>query len=133
MASSHVKSPGDRGYGRYHKYESMRIEWTIFFEQNFPGQKRIVADFFKNFLRNHRGFLFVIGEVFDGTTHALVSAEKYADIKVELEKKTGRSLPEVSNTSAVKIKDDGRSFPDFQTFLAFSKSLKAENDKTKFR
>lgn len=133
MANRNVKLPGDRGYGRYHKYESIRIEWTKFFEGNFSEQRPIVAGFFKNFHRNHRGFKFVIAEDFDGTTHPLVSAEKYVEIKKELEEKTGQTLPKVSNTSDVKIKEEGRSFPDLQTYVKYIKALKPENDQIKVR
>ena len=93
----------------------------------------MAEDFFKNFFRNHRGFQFVIAEIFDGTTHPLVSAEKFADLKNELERETGQSLPEVSNTSDVKVKEERRSFSDLHTYINFSKSLKAANDQIKVR
>ncbi|XP_058970005.1 uncharacterized protein [Pocillopora verrucosa] len=133
MASRNEKSPGDRRYGRYYKYESIRFEWRKFFEENHPRQRYMAEDFFKNFFRNHRGFQFVIAEIFDGTTHPLVSAEKFADLKNELERKTGQSLPEVSNTSDVKVKEERRSFSDLHTYINFSKSLKAANDQIKVR
>lgn len=133
MASRNEKSPGDRRYGRYYKYESIRFEWRKYFEENHPRQRYMAEDFFKNFFRNHRGFQFVIAEIFDGTTHPLVSAEKFADLKNELERKTGQSLPEVSNTSDVKVKEERRSFSDLHTYINFSKSLKAANDQIKVR
>lgn len=133
MASRNEKSPGDRRYGCYYKYESIRFEWRKFFEENHPRQRYMAEDFFKNFFRNHRGFQFVIAEIFDGTTHPLVSAEKFADLKNELERKTGQSLPEVSNTSDVKVKEERRSFSDLHTYINFSKSLKAANDQIKVR
>ena len=134
MASSLVKSAGDRRYDRYHKYESIRIEWTKYFENKFPRQKHIVSSFFPNFHRNHPGFQFVIAALnFDGTTHVLVSAEKYEVIKDELEKKTGRSLPDVSNVSDVKIKEERKSFPNYQSYMDFSMPLKTGNDRIKAR
>lgn len=133
MASRNEKSPGDRRYGRYYKYESIRFEWRKFFEENHPRQRHTAEDFFNNFFRNHRGFQFVIAEIFDGTTHPLVSAEKFDDLKNELERKTGQSLPEVSNTSDVKVKEERRSFSDLRSYINYSKSLKAANDRIKVR
>lgn len=133
MASVLAKSPGDGRYDRYHKYESIRIEWSNHFKKSFPKQEPIVFAFFKNFHRNHRGFQFVVAELFDGTTHVLVHSEKYAEIKEELEQKTGQSLPDVSNVSDVKVKQKGRSFPDLKSYSDFSLSLKAANDRIKAR
>ena len=125
MASSVVKSAGAGRYDRYHKYESMRIEWT--------KHTSTASAFFQNFHRSHPGFQFAIAELFDGTTHILVSAEKYDVIKDELEKKTGRTLPDVSNVSDVKIKEERKSFPNSQSHRDFSMSLKAGNDRIKAR
>ena len=133
MANASVKLPDDGRYVRYHKYESIRIEWSNHFKNNFAKQEHIVQAFFKNFHLNHRGFQFVVAELFDGTTHILVDSSKYREIKEELEKKTGRSLPEVSNVSDVKVKDRARSFRNFQSHRDFSLSLKMANDKIKAR
>ena len=133
MASASVKSPGDGRYDRYHKYESIRIEWSNYFKNNFAKEEPFVFAFFKNFHRNHRGFQFVVAELFDGTTHVLVDSEKYLAIKEELEQKTGRSLPDVSNTSDVKVKQKGRSFPDSKSYRDFSLPLKNANDRIKAR
>ena len=129
MANAPVKLPDDERYVRYHKYESMRIEWSNHFKNDYPKQEHIVQAFFKNFHRNHRGFQFVVAELFDGTTHILVEAGKYLKIKEELEKITGRSLPDVSSGSYVKVQERAKSFHDLQSYRDFSLSLKMENDK----
>ena len=133
MANASVKLPDDERDVRYHKYESIRIEWSNHFKDKFAKQAHIAQAFFKNFHRNHRGFQFVVAELFDGTTHILVEAGKYLKIKEELEKITGRSLPDVSNVSDVKVKERAKSFRDFQSHKDFSLSLKTANDKIKAR
>ena len=112
---------------RFHKYESIRIEWTRYFEKNYFEQVHIVKGFFKTFHRTHKGFQFVIAELFDGTTHPLVRAEDYQPVKEELERRTSKTLPEVSNVSDVRIKDE-RKFTDFESYREFSMSLKVQND-----
>lgn len=119
--------------GRFHKYESIRIEWTRYFENNYFNQAHIVKGFFKTFHRTHKGFQFVIAELFDGTTHPLVRAEDYQGVKEELERRTGKTLPEVSNVSDVKIKDERKSFIDLESYRDFSMSLKGQNDTLKRR
>lgn len=121
----------DRGH--FHKYESIRIEWTKHFENNYINQAHIVKGFFKTFHRTHKGFQFVVAELFDGTTHPVVRAEDYKAIKEELQRRTGKNLPEVSYVSDVKIKEERKSFTDFDTFRDFSMSLKNENDKIRRR
>lgn len=133
MANASVKLPDDGRYVRYHKYESIRIEWSNYFKNQYPRQEHIAQAFFKNFHRNHRGFQFTVAELFDETTHILVEAGKYLKIKEELEKITGRSLPDVSNVSDVKVKERAKSFHDFQSHRDFSLSLKRANDKIKAR
>ena len=117
----------------FHKYESIRIEWTKYFEKNYFHQTHTVKGFFKTFHRTHKGFQFVVAELFDGTTHPLVRADDYQAIKEELERRTGKTLPEVSNVSDVKIKDGRKSFTDFESYREFSMSLKDENDKIRRR
>ena len=133
MANAFAKFSEEDRYVRYHKYESIRIEWSNHFKNKDAKQEQIVQAFFKNFHRNHRGFQFVVAELFDGTTHLLVESGKYLKIKDELEKITGRSLPDVSNVSDVKVKDRARSFHNFQSHRDFSLSLKMANDKIKAR
>ena len=118
---------------RFHKYESIRIEWTKYFEKNYFDQAHTVKGFFKTFHRTHKGFQFVIAELFDGTTHPLVRADDYQAIKEELERRTGKTLPEVSNVSDVKIKDERKSFTDLEFYRDFSMSLKEENDRIRRR
>jgi len=118
---------------RFHKYESIRIEWTKYFEKNYFDQAHTVKGFFKTFHRTHKGFQFVVAELFDGTTHPLVRADDYQAIKEELERRTGKTLPEVSNVSDVKIKDERKSFTDLESYRDFSMSLKEENDKIRRR
>lgn len=133
MANASVKIPDNGRYVRYHKYESIRIEWSNHFKNKYAKQEHIVQAFFKNFHLTHRGFQFVVAELFDGTTHVLVESGKYLKIKDELEKITGRSLPDVSNVSDVKVKERARSFCNFQSHRDFSLSLKMANDKIKAR
>ena len=133
MANASVKIPDDGRYVRYHKYESIRIEWMNHFKNKYAKQEHIVQAFFKNFHLTHRGFQFVVAELFDGTTHVLVESGKYLKIKDELEKMTERSLPDVSNVSDVKVKERARSFCNFQSHRDFSLSLKMANDKIKAR
>ena len=118
---------------RFHKYESIRIEWTKYFEKNYFDQAHIVKGFFKTFHRTHKGFQFVIAELFDGTTHPLVRADDYQAVKEELERRTGKALPEVSNVSDVRIKEERKSFTDLESYRDFSMSLKDQNDKIKRR
>lgn len=119
----------------FHKYESIRIEWTKYFEKNYFDQAHTVKGFFKTFHRTHKGFQFVVAELFDGTTHCLVRAEDYEAIKQELERRTGKTLPEVSNVKMkdVTIKEERKSFADFESYREFSMSLKYENDKIRQR
>lgn len=135
MASCLVKSAGDKGHDRYHKYESIRIEWIKYFKNNFPRQEQIVSGFFHHFHRNHPRLPFMIGELFDGTTHVVVSVEEYVGIKDELQRKTRQSLPDVSyiNDRDVTIKEERKSFPHYQSYRDFSMPLKVENDKIKAR
>ena len=125
--------PDDERYLRYYKYESIRIEWGKHFKNNFAGEEHVVQAFFKNFHRNHRGFQFVIAELFDGTTHVLVDSEKYLKIKEELEEQTGKVLPNVTNYCAEKVKEKAKTFQGFQSHRDFSLSLKNSNDKIKAR
>ena len=118
---------------RFHKYESIRIEWTKYFEKNYFDQAHIVKGFFKTFHRTHKGFQFVIAELFDGTTHPLVRADDYQAVKKELERRTGKALPEVSNVSDVRIKEERKSFTDLESYRDFSMPLKDQNDKIKRR
>lgn len=117
----------------FHKYESIRIEWTKHFERNYFQQAHTVKGFFKTFHRTHKRFQFVVAELFDGTTHPLVRAEDYRAIKEELERRTTKTLPEVSFVQDVKIKDERKSFADFESYRDFSMSLKNENDKIRRR
>jgi len=133
MANASVKLPDDGRNDRYYKYESIRIEWSIHFKNNFAQQVPIVQAFFQNFHQNHRGFQFVVAELFDGTTHVLVDSEKYLKIKEELEKITGKTLPDVTSYCAVKVKEKAKSFQGFQSHKNFSLSLKNWNDKIKAR
>lgn len=133
MANAFVKSPDDGRSDRYYKFESIRIEWNIHFKNNFAQQVPIVLDFFQNFHRNHRGFQFVVAELFDGTTHVLVDSEKYLNIKEELEARTGKVLPNVTSYCAEKVKDKAKTFQGSQSHRNFSLSLKTSNDKIKAR
>lgn len=134
MANASAKElPNDGRNDRYYKFESIRIEWKIHFENNFAQQVPIVSAFFQNFHRNHRGFQFTVAELFDGTTHVLVDSEKYLKIKEELEKITRRSLPKVTSYCVVKVKEKAKSFQGFQSHRNFSLSLKNSNDKIKAR
>ena len=133
MANASVKIPDHGRSDRFYKFESIRIEWRIHFENNFSQQVPIVSAFFQDFHRNHRGFQFVVAELFDGTTHVLVDSEKYFSIKEELEKITGRSLPKVTDYCVVKVKEKAKSFQSFQSHRNFSLSLKKSNDKIKAR
>ena len=133
MANASLKLPDDGRSDRYYKYESIRIEWSIHFKDNFAQQEPIVSAFFQNFHRNHRGFQFVVAELFDGTAHVLVDSEKYLKIKKELEKITGKDLPNVTNYCVVKVKEKSKSFQGFQSHRNFSLSLKNSNDKIKAR
>lgn len=119
--------------GHFHKYESIRIEWTKHFENNCFDEAHIVKGFFKTFHRTHKGFQFVVAELFDGTTHLVVRADDYQGIKEELERRTKKNLPKVSHVSGVKIKEERKSFPDFESHREFSMSLKSENDKIRQR
>ena len=133
MANASAKMPNDGRSDRYYKFESIRIEWKVHFENNFAQEVSAVSAFFQNFHRNHRGFQFVVAELFDGTTHVLVDSEKYLQNKEELEKLTGRSLPRVTSYCVVKVKEKAKSFQGFQSHRNFSLSLKNSNDKIKAR
>ncbi|KAJ7394126.1 hypothetical protein OS493_003804 [Desmophyllum pertusum] len=89
--------------------------------------------FFHHFHRNHPRLPFMIGELFDGTTHVVVSVEEYVGIKDELQRKTRQSLPDVSyiNDRDVTIKEERKSFPHYQSYRDFSMPLKVENDRIK--
>ena len=90
-------SSSNRKSERMHKYESVRIEWTRYFEANYPSKLETVKDYFYHFHRSHQHFQFSVTKIFDGTTHILVDASGYATIRKEVEKKTGHSgLTEVS-------------------------------------
>ena len=126
VAAAAISEKIDRDH--FHKYESIRIEWTKYFEKNYFDQAHTVKGFFKTFHRTHKGFQFVIAELFDGTTHPLVRAEDYQAVKEELERRTGKTLPEVSYVSDVKVKDERKSFTHFDCYQDFSMSLKDQND-----
>lgn len=138
MAEASASSPTNSGkialdHGKFFKYESIRIEWTKHFENHYFDEVHAVKGFFKTFHRTHKRFQFVVAELFDETTHLVVRADDYRGIKEELERRTKKSLPEVSHVSGVKIMEDRKSFLDFESHREFSMSLKNENDKIRQR
>ena len=95
----------------FYKYEAMRTKWSRCFEDVNPRASGTIKTFFNTFHKNHRGFTFVEGELFDETIYLLVSPDQYNQIKEEIEKKVGDTLPDVSKSRDVTIKDSGKSFP----------------------
>ena len=111
-----------------YKYESMRIKWSRCFEE---VRNDHVADsiktFFRNFHRNHRGFTFVVGELYDGTTHLFVKRSKYRQIKNEIEERVDETLPDVAQFRDVTIIKRRISFQGFQSYRDFGNILKEKN------
>ena len=111
-----------------YKYESMRIKWSRCFEE---VRNDHVADsiktFFRNFHRNHRGFTFVVGELYDGTTHLFVKQSKYRQIKNEIEERVDETLPDVAQFRDVTIIKRRISFQGFQSYRDFGNILKEKN------
>lgn len=111
-----------------YKYESMRIKWSRCFEE---VRNDHVADsiktFFRNFHRNHRGFTFVVGELYDGTTHLFVKQSKYRQIKNEIEERVDETLPDVAEFRDVTIIKRRISFQGFQSYRDFGNILKEKN------
>ena len=111
-----------------YKYESMRIKWSRCFEE---VRNDHVADsiktFFGNFHRNHRGFTFVVGELYDGTTHLFVKQSKYRQIKNEIEERVDETLPDVAQFRDVTIIKRRISFQGFQSYRDFGNILKEKN------
>ena len=136
MAEASASSPTNSGkialdHGKFFKYESIRIEWTKHFENHYFDEVHVVRGFFKNFHRTHRRL--VVAKLFDETTHLVVRADDYRRIKEELERRTEKSLPEVSHVSGVKILLSRKYFLDSESHLEFSMSLKNMNDKIRHR
>ena len=108
-----------------YKYESMRIKWSRCFEE---VRNDHVADsiktFFRNFHRNHRGFTFVVGELYDGTTHLFVKQSKYRQIKNEIEERVDETLPDVAQFRDVTIIKRRISFQGFQSYRDFDNVLR---------
>ncbi|CAH3033258.1 unnamed protein product [Porites lobata] len=111
-----------------YKYESMRIKWSRCFEE---VRNDHVADsiktFFRNFHRNHRGFTFVVGELYDGTTHLFVKQSRYRQIKNEIEERVDETLPDVAQFRDVTIIKRRISFQGFQSYRDFGNILKEKN------
>ena len=86
---------------RFFKYESIRIEWTKYFENEHWRELGIVKDFFYGFHKNHQQLIYTVAKIFDGTTHVLVvDSDDYIKIKNELEKKLYRNQPIISGRHA---------------------------------
>ena len=135
MAEASASSPTNSGkialdHGKFYKYESIRIEWTKHFENHNFDEVHVVKRFFHH---THRQLRFVVAKLFDETTHLVVRADDYRWIKEELERRTKKSLPEVSHVSGVKILRSRKSFLDSESHLEFSMSLKNNNDKIRHR
>ena len=118
---------------RMYKYESIRIEWILHFQKHHTDYHRTVKNFFDDFHERHKGFQYVIGQIFDGTTHVLVDPDTYRKIKEELERKTGKEVPEVSSVSDVSITNNKVMFENATSYRQFSFSLKIKNDEIKRR
>ena len=110
-----------------YKYESMRVKWSRCFEEESPRVARSIKNFFHYFHRNHRDFHFVVGQMFDDTIHLLVKPRNYRQIKEEIEKQIGETLPEVAQIRDVNILRKRQTFQDFQSFKNFCKLLRNEN------
>lgn len=110
----------------FYKYESMRTKWSRFFDQG-NAKAGTIRTFFNTFHKNHRGFTYVVGELFDESIQLLVSPDQYNQIKEEIEKKVGETLPDVSRSRDVIIKARGKSFPNLQSFKNYSKTLNEQN------
>ena len=111
-----------------YKYESMRIKWSRTFEEDGNHEAAdSIKTFFRNFYRNHRNFTFVVGELFDGTTHLFVKPSKYRQVKDEIEEQIDEILPDVAQMRNVTIIKKRKSFEDFQSFRDFCNSLKENN------
>jgi len=110
-----------------YKYESMRVKWSRCFEDESPRVARSIKNFFQYFYRNHRNFNFVVGEMFDDTTHLLVKPRNFRQIKAEIEGQIGETLPEIAQMRDVKVVRQRKAFPDYQSFKNFCKLLKDEN------
>ena len=112
-----------------YKYESMRVKWSRCFEESNPPVADSIKTFFQYFYRNHRNFSFVIGELFDGSTHLLVKPAKYQQIMDEIEEQIDyeETLPEVAQTRDATVIKRRKSFQDFQSFKDFCKALKDNN------
>ena len=107
----------------------MRLRWSRCFEESGNYQAAAsIKTFFSNFIRNHRNFTFVVGELFEGTTHLLVEPSKYQQIKAEIEARIGKTLPDLGQLRDVKIIEGRKSFPNFNSFRSFSNTLKEKND-----
>lgn len=117
----------------FHKYEAMRTKWSRCFEDVNPRASGTIKTFFNTFHKNHRGFTFVEGELFDETIYLLVSPDQYSQIKEEIEKKVGETLPDVSKLRDVTIKDSGKSFPNLQSFRNYSSTLNKQNKEVEKR
>ena len=110
-----------------YKYESMRVKWSRCFEEKSSRVARSIKNFFHYFHRNHRDFHFVVGQMFDDTIHLLVKPRNYRQIKEEIEKQIGETLPEVAQIRDVNILRKRQTFQDFQSFKNFCKLLRNEN------
>ena len=65
--------------------------------------------------------------MFDDTIHLLVKPRNYRQIKEEIEKQIGETLPEVAQIRDVNILRKRQTFQDFQSFKNFCKLLRNEN------
>ena len=103
-------------------------QWSRCFEE---VRNDHVADsiktIFRNFHRNHRGFTFVVGELYDGTTHLFVKQSKYWQIKNEIEERVDETLPDVAQFRDVTIIKRRISFQGFQSYRDFDNVLREKN------
>ena len=118
MAAAHQSSEN-----RTFKFESIRIEWTNYFEKEHRRDLSDTAkDFFSSFHRNHRQLVFLVAKIFDGTTHVLVNNDDYIEIKNELERETGKSVPDIRPID----RNDERGFKVIKTRTFSSESAYLE-------
>ncbi|XP_068711864.1 uncharacterized protein [Montipora foliosa] len=116
-----------------YKYHSMKTKWSRCFEDCDPRLADFVKRFFTNFYRDHRKFTFLVGEMFDGTRHLLVSPPKYQQIKQEIEEEIEEILPEVAEVRDAKIAKRKKSFGNLQAFIDYCENLRDENLETERR
>ena len=120
---------------RFFKYESIRIEWTKYFENEHWRELSVVKGFFSGFHKNHQQLVYTVAKIFDGTTHVLVNNADFIKIKRELERKTGISLPDPHDVTSKEHQEfvikERRTFTSHNDFRSCLENLKYQNNVVK--